>query len=294
MLYQLLSGALAAYSIVVFGLFLLQRRLLYRPSRLRPQLADLAPLGVREIELTTEDGLRLLSWYLPPRAGRAVIAYFHGNGGHVGHRADRLRHFARAGFGVLMAEYRGYGGNPGLPCERGLFADGAAALDFLAHTGIAPTDIVLWGESLGSGIAVYLAGWWNIAALVLEAPFISIAAAAQRHYPYVPTSMLVRDRFDSLSRIDRVTAPLLILHGERDAIVPISHGQALLNAAKAPKQGWFVPQAGHENLAEFGALEEAILFIKRHTGASVPDANRVTRPPISSGGEARCTSRSAR
>ncbi len=271
MFYPIFVDAVAAYGGIVAGLFFLQRRLLYHPGSIRPALADLAVLGVREIELTTEDGLTLFSWYLPPRAGRPVIAYFHCHGGHIGYRAERLRRFAREGYGVLLAEYRGYAGNPGLPCEDGLFADGEAALDFLAGAGIDPAEIVVWGESLGSGIAVYLAARHKVAAVILEAPYTSVAAAAQRHYPFVPAALLVRDRFDSLSRVGRVTAPLLVLHGERDMVVPARHGRALLAAANTPKEGWFAPEASHENLARFGALEAAIAFIDRRVRPVQPE-----------------------
>ncbi|HUC72657.1 MAG TPA: alpha/beta hydrolase [Stellaceae bacterium] len=263
--------AVAAYGGIVAGLFLLQRRLLYHPGPTRPALADLAMSGVCEIELRTDDGLTLFSWYLPPRTGRPVVAYFHGNGGHIGYRAERLRRLARDGFGVLLAEYRGYAGNPGWPCEAGLFADGEAALDFLADSGIKSDEIVLWGESLGSGVAVHLAARHKVAALILEAPFTSVADAAQRHYPFVPAVLLVRDRFDSLSRIGRVAAPLLVLHGERDMVVPARHGRALLAAATAPKEGWFSPEASHENLARFGALEAAIDFIERRVCIPTPE-----------------------
>jgi uncharacterized protein len=270
--YPLLGSALAAYGGIVAVLFLLQRRLLYHPGRFRPMLADLAALGVGEVRLATRDGLDLLAWYLPPRVGRPVIAYFHGNGGNIGYRAERLRRFAGEGFGVLLAEYRGYGGNPGAPSESGLFADGEAALDFLAREGIGPDRIVLWGESLGSGVAVYLAARRDVAALVLEAPFTSVAAAAQHHYPFVPAALLMRDRFDSLSRIAAVRAQLLVLHGERDRVVPAPMGKALLAAATAPKEGWFSPEAGHDNLARFGALEAAISFIARRVGRAAPEA----------------------
>jgi fermentation-respiration switch protein FrsA (DUF1100 family) len=262
-LYPLIGCALAAYSGILGSLFLFQRQLLYRPNRSRPALADLALLGVREVALTTEDGLSLLSWYLPPRTGRPVIAYFHGNGGHIGYRAERLRCFAREGYGVLLAEYRGYAGNPGTPCEAGLYADAEAALAFLAVQKIAPSRLVLWGESLGSGVAVYLAAKHPIAGVILEAPFTSVCAAAQHHYSFLPAAFLVRDRFDSLSRIGQIGAPLLVLHGERDMIVPVKHGRALLDAAATPKEGWFAPEAGHQNLTQFGALDAAVSFIER-------------------------------
>jgi hypothetical protein len=274
-LLSLLGGAASVYAAVVGGLFLGQRRLLYHPNRTRPRLADLTALGVREVALPTKDRLTLASWYLPPPETQPVIAYFHGNGGHIGYRAERLRRFAAAGCGVLLAEYRGYGGNRGQPAETGLYADGEAALDFLAGAGIDAGRIVLWGESLGSGVAVYLAARRRVAALVLEAPFTSVAAAARHHYRFVPAAaLLVRDRFDSLSRIGRVTAPLLVLHGERDRIVPASHGRALLAAATAPKEGWFCPAGGHKDLIQFGALDTALDFIERrvHSAAREPVA----------------------
>ena len=267
----LFGSALVVYGGIVSGLYAFQRRLLYHPRSTRPPLDDLATLGVREVELTTQDGLRLFSWYLPPRADRPVVAYFHGNGGNIGNRAERLRRFAREGYGVLLAEYRGYGGNPGMPSEGGLFADGEAALDFLGHCGIRPAEIVLWGESLGSGVAVYLTATREIAALILEAAFTSVAAIAQRRYPFIPAAWLLRDRFDSLSRISKVTAPLLILHGERDRVVPVRHGRKLLAAAIAPKEGWFSPVAGHENLAQFGAIDAAISFIERRVCQRAPE-----------------------
>jgi fermentation-respiration switch protein FrsA (DUF1100 family) len=276
-LYPLLGCALGAYGGIVGGLYLFQQQLLYRPGKIRPALGELAQLGVREVVLTTADGLSLFSWYLPPGAGRPVIAYFHGNGGHVGYRAERLRRFAREGYGVLLAEYRGYAGNPGRPCEAGLYLDAEAAVDFLAGERIAPSRLVLWGESLGSGLAVYLAARREVAAIILEAPFTSVVAAAQRHYPFLPAAMLVRDRFDSLSRIGQVSAPLLVLHGERDMIIPIRHGRALLDAAPQPKEGWFAPAAGHENLAQFGALDAAIAFIERRLC-------RMETEPVAAGG----------
>lgn len=147
----LLGSALIFYGGIVGGLYAFQRRLLYHPRSTRPALDDLATLGVREVELTTRDSLRLFSWYLPPRAGRPVVVYFHGNGGHIGYRAERLRRFAREGYGVLLAEYRGYGGNPGAPCEGGLLADGEAALDFLARCAIGPAQIVLWASCWARG-----------------------------------------------------------------------------------------------------------------------------------------------
>jgi fermentation-respiration switch protein FrsA (DUF1100 family) len=262
-IYLFLGSALVAYGVLVGGLYLLQRHLLYFPDRTRPELGELAPLGVREVRVTTADGLSLLSWYLPPRDERPVVMYLHGNGGHIGYRTERLRRFARNGYGVLMLEYRGYGGNPGTPTEAGFYADASAALDFLAREGIMPNRLVLYGESLGSGVAVHLAARREIAGLILEAPFTSVAEIAQYHYSFVPASVLVRDRFDSLSAIGKVKAPILVLHGDRDTVVPARFGRALFDAAPQPKDGWFSPEAGHEDLARFGALDAVVCFLER-------------------------------
>jgi len=265
-LYALLGSALAAYGVLVGGLYVFQRHLLYFPDVARPELGNLAALGVREITLETADGLTLLSWYVPPRDDRPVIAYFHGNGGHIGYRAERLRWFARNGYGVLMAEYRGYGGNPGTPSESGLIADGAAALDFLGGEGIAPSRLVIYGESLGSGVAVPLAARRAVASLILEAPFTSVAEVAQYHYSFIPASAMVRDRFDSLAKIGDVKAPILVLLGERDRVVPLRFGQALFDAALAPKELWLSREAGHEDLVRYGAFEVVLDFLRRRVG----------------------------
>ena len=257
----------AGYLAVLACLYLFQRQLLYHPDRSRPQLGELAELGVREIAVPTADGLSLLAWYLPSRGERPVIAYFHGNGGHIGYRSDRVERFARAGYGVLIVEYRGYGGNPGAPSEAGLFADAEAALRFLEAESVDGRRLVLYGESLGSGVAVQAATQREIGALVLEAPFTSIVAAAQYHYPYVPAALLVADRYDSLSRIGAVRAPILMLHGARDGVVPERLGEALFAAAPEPKERWVAPEAGHGNIARFGALDRVIAFIERHVGS---------------------------
>jgi fermentation-respiration switch protein FrsA (DUF1100 family) len=264
----LLTIAVGLYGAVVWALFLCQRRLLFRPGPNRPELRELARLGVCEVSVATQDGLALVSWYRPPPPGRPVILYFHGNGGHIGYRAERLRRFVDAGLGVLLLEYRGYGGNPGRPCEHGLYADAAAAIAFLERQKVASARVVLWGESLGAAVAVELAAGREPAAVVLEAPFTSLAAVAQIHYPFVPVAMMIRDRFDSLSRIGRIKSPLLVMHGGRDRVVPIRFGRALLAAAPPPKEGWFSPRAEHEDLAAFGALEAAIEFIERRVGAA--------------------------
>jgi fermentation-respiration switch protein FrsA (DUF1100 family) len=241
----------------------LQDHLLYFPDTSRPDPAASGVAGVEEVALATGDGLTLHAWWLAPRAASPVIVYFHGNGGNIGGRTERLRRFAGEGFGVLLVEYRGYGGNPGRPSEEGLYADARAGFAFLDAAGIASDRLVLYGESLGTGVAVRMASERRIGALVLEAPYTSIADVAAVHYPEFLVALALRDRFDSLSRIGDVQAPLLVLHGEKDEIIPVELGRRLFAAAHEPKEAWSAPRGNHNDLREHGALEVAVGFIRR-------------------------------
>jgi fermentation-respiration switch protein FrsA (DUF1100 family) len=258
--------ALIAYAVVVVALFLVQRSLLFLPDTSRPRLDGLSEVGAREVRLTTADGLELLSWYLPPPDDRPVIAYFHGNGGNMGLRADRYARFARAHYGVLAVEYRGYGGNRGSPSGRGFYADGLAALAWLERNGIMPGRVVLYGESLGAAVAVHLAAGRRVAAVVLESPFARLSTIAQHHFPYVPVALLLRDRFDPLSEIGRVDAPILFLQGGRDRVVPPRYGRPLYDAAPEPKELWFAPEGNHIDLAYFGLMDAVLDFLRRRLG----------------------------
>jgi fermentation-respiration switch protein FrsA (DUF1100 family) len=259
----LLSVGLALYGALLAGLYVFQRKVLYRPDTSAPDIAAVGIATLHPVTLSTADGLALRAWYLPPEPGRPVIAYLHGNGGHIGYRTARLQRFHAADLGVLMVEYRGYGGNPGQPTEPGLYEDARAGLDFLAAQGVAPAHTVLYGESLGSGVAVRLASERPIGAVILETPYTSIAAVAQVHYPYVPARWMIKDRFDALARIDQARAPLLVLLGGRDVVVPPRFGEALFDAAREPKEIWIAPDGGHEDLRDFGALDVAVAFIER-------------------------------
>jgi fermentation-respiration switch protein FrsA (DUF1100 family) len=245
----------------------LQDHFVYVPDTSPPDLASLGLPAVKAVSLTTADDLSLLAWWLPPRGAAPVVIYCHGNGGNIGGRGYRLQRLAREGFGVLMLEYRGYGGNPGHPSEEGLYADGRAALKFLDAQGIAPERRVLYGESLGTGVAVHLASEQAVGALVLEAPYTNLGDVGAAHFPAILVRLVLRDRFDSLSQIKSVRAPVLIMHGERDQVIPVGLGRTLYTAANPPKEVWYVAQGNHNDLAGYGALERAIEFINQHTAA---------------------------
>jgi fermentation-respiration switch protein FrsA (DUF1100 family) len=263
---RLVTAGLVAYLTALALLFILQRQLLFPAGQAPPSLerARLADLMDPE-KITTADGLELLSWYRrPPRDDAPLILFFHGNAGTIENRAMKAKTYIDAGFGLLLVEYRGYGGNPGSPSEAGLYADGRAALAFAAARGIAPGHIVLHAESLGTGVAVQMATEQRAAALVLEAPYTSIADVAQSAFPLFPVRWLVRDRFASVDKIGRIGVPLFVIHGEDDQTIPVQFGKALFAAASEPKEARWLPGAGHNDIAQFGIDAAVLDFLKRN------------------------------
>ncbi len=263
-----LGTAAVGYLLVLLALFLLQRSLLYLPSQNLPAVEHAGIPGLQAFNTEPQEGLSLTHWFHPPaEPDGAVTVLFHGNAGHLGDRAGKLRPLLLAGIGVVFTGYRGYGGNPGSPTEEGLSADARSVLAWLQDQGIAPARTVLMGESLGSAVAVKMAAEHDVAAVVLEAPPSSIAEVAQAHYWYVPAKWLIHDRWDSLSRVADIAAPLFLLHGERDATVPVRFGRRLYEAAQEPKEALFLPRASHNNLFDFPEVPQKVIeFIKRHAG----------------------------
>ena len=217
-----------------------QRRLIYFPTHAVPA----APRGAVEVSFETDDGLTLSGWFVDASSDAAVIV-FNGNAGNRAYRAPLAAELARAGLSVLLFDYRGYGGNPGVPTETGLRADARAARAWLAERA---TRIVYFGESLGAGVAVRLAVDHPPAALILRSPFTSLNDMAARHYPYLPARLLLRDRYASIDRIADVCAPLLVVAGERDSIVPAAHSRRLFEAGRDPKRFVVIPGADHNDL----------------------------------------------
>jgi fermentation-respiration switch protein FrsA (DUF1100 family) len=257
------GGVILGCGLLLAGACRVQGRLIYFPDHHLPHPSAAGLPGVQAGHIRTADGLSLAVWYAPPEAGNFVVLYLHGNAGNIAYRARRIIGFAELGWGILLPEYRGYGGNPGTPSERGLLLDARAALAQLSAMGIAPERILVWGESLGTGLAVQLAAEHDVACLLLESPYTSMADLARWHLPWLPVGPWLRDRFDSLRRIGAVRAPVLIMQGDRDAVVPPEMGRRLLAAARAPGELWHAAGAGHNDLADFGMLAAAADFVRR-------------------------------
>jgi fermentation-respiration switch protein FrsA (DUF1100 family) len=241
-------------------MYVAQRALMYFPetTRTAPALAGLPQ--AEEITLDTADGERVIVWHVPPRDGKPVVLYFHGNGGSLRYRAERYRKLAENGIGLVALSYRGFGGSTGSPSEPGLMADAAAAYKF-AVARYVPERIAVWGESLGGGVAVQIAAKERIGRLILEAPFTSAAEVAQRAYVIFPVRLLMHDQFRSDEYIGRVTAPVLVMHGERDNVVPFDLGERMVSLIAAPKKLVRFPDGGHNDLDVYGAIQEALKFL---------------------------------
>jgi fermentation-respiration switch protein FrsA (DUF1100 family) len=227
-----------------------QRRMIYFPFGEVPPPAAAGLPSAEPVTFPTEDGLALQGWFLPARApGPAyTMVVFNGNAGNRAFRAPLATALHARGHGVLLFDYRGYGGNPGAATEAGLAADARAARTYLVgRSDVDASRLVYLGESLGTAVATTLASEHRPAALVLRSPFTSLAVVGQFHYPILPVRWLLQDRFDSIDRIARIDCPLLVIAGDRDRVIPYEHSQQLFAAAVSPKAFVTIPGADHND-----------------------------------------------
>ncbi len=256
------------YAILVAIMFLAQRSYMYIPYKVFPNPALIGVADMQVVEVTTADGLTLNALYKAPATpSMPVVVLFHGNGGSIAIRGFRARDYIdNGGYGYLLAEYRGYAGNPGKPSEQGLYEDARAYMKWLTgDQKIAQDRIVLYGESLGTGIATQMAlEYGNVRALILEAPYTTMQAVAQKHMFWLPAYWLVRDRYNNIDKVAQVRVPLLVLHGEKDKVVPFSHGVDVFQNAKTRKRMETFSEGNHVNLHEFGAGQKVRHFLAAH------------------------------
>ena len=256
----------SAYACGLAALFFAQRSFLFpipTATRTTPQAAGFPE--AEEHVLTTADGEKVIVWHVPAKPGRPVILYFHGNGDFLAGFFGRFRELIADGTGIVALSYRGYAGSSGHPSERGLLQDAAAAYAFTTAR-YSADRIVVWGFSLGTGVAVALAAEQPIGKLILEAPYTSLADVAAAAFPIFPVRLAMRDPFHSDRRIARVKAPMLVLHGARDATIPIVFGERLFALAHEPKTFVRFPDGGHNDLDAYGATAAARQFINAAKG----------------------------
>lgn len=255
MIIRILAIFVFAYLSLSALIYLFQRQLQYHPDQSSPGLPSVNGLPyMKEIYFKTEDGLTLKSWFVPPKEKTGMIlVYYHGNGGHIANRATKAHYYFEKGYGVFLVEYRGYGGNPAAPSEKGLYDDARSAIHWLEKEGYVPGQMAIYGESLGSGPATQMALEFQPKALILEAPFNNAAAVGQMQYPWLPVALLLKDRYENDEKIKHIKSNLLIIHGDEDQVVPIDLSQKLYELANHPKEYVSINGAGHSDLYEHHA-----------------------------------------
>jgi len=248
---------------IIFGsfLFIFQRKIIFNISG-KPQKPIYYGLSnIKEIQISTKDGINLLAWYSKPKNNNPTLLYFHGNSFDIGERSYRIERYIKQGWGVILPAWRGYSGNKGKPTESNLYMDAESTFKWIKNnTSTKKNDIIVYGESLGTGVALEMATRYSFKSVVLEAPFTSITNIAQKKYKIYPAKLLVLDKFDNISKINKISSPLLIISGIKDEIVPHSHSVQLFLKANFPKKSVFIDEAMHNNLYDFNIEKNVIDF----------------------------------
>jgi hypothetical protein len=256
----IILAILVGYGGVLLLMYVFQRALMYFPDTTRTPPARAGLPQAEEVVLTASDGEKLIAWYVAPRGDKPVVLYFHGNGGALNLRVHRFAWLIAEGYGLLALSYRGYGGSTGRPSEDGMIRDARAAYDYaVART--PGKRIVPFGESLGTGVALALAAEREVGGLILDAPFPSAADVGAAAYPFAPVRWMIKDTFRSDKRIAKVSAPVLVLHGERDRVVPIRFGEQVFALAHEPKRMVRFPAGNHVDLDDHGAIDAVKAFL---------------------------------
>lgn len=248
MLFNVVIFVAAGYTGLLLLVFFAQSHLIYFPQVARNLVITPAQEGLdyESVTITTADNEALHGWFVPASStAKVTILFFHGNAGNISHRMDYLLTFHRLGYNTFIFDYRGYGKSSGSPSESGTYQDASAAWQYLTEEkAIPPSEIVLFGESLGGAIAAWLATQHEPRALVMASTFTSIPDLAAELYPFLPARLLSRFQYSTIDYLQSITCPVLIAHSPQDEIVPFSHGQALFQAASEPKQ-FLTLQGGH-------------------------------------------------
>lgn len=265
--------ALILAAIVVFAalIWLFQRSLIYFPTGGTPPLGALAP-GAEEVTFPTDDGLTLAGWFLSAAGGsRGTVIVFSGNAGNRAHRVPLAEGLADRGYAVLLVDYRGYGGNPGRPNEAGLTLDAAAARSYVeTRPDVDPGRLAYFGESLGAAVALRLAADEPPSALVLRSPFTSLVEVGRVHYPMLPVSLLLRDRYDSTGLVTRIDSPLMVIAGSADAIVPPEQSRRLYEQAGSEVKRLLVVEGADHNDPELSHGAGMVLAVAAFLDEVVP------------------------
>ena len=262
----LILWLVAAYAAICAAAYFGNRLFMYFPDPTRVAPVEVGLNGVREIEIAVADGTTLTAWQASAKDDKPTILYFHGNGANAASRAPKIQKIREQGFGVFYLNNRGYGGSGGRPTEKDNIADAIATYDHLIELGTPAGKIVAYGESLGSGQAVRLGAARPVAAVVLEAPLTSTIDVARSTYFWLPLGLLITDKYNNERNIRLVKAPVLVLHGAQDGVIPVEMGWRVYRAANEPKRIELFPQGTHDDLFDQGAWEKTQAFVDSSSG----------------------------
>jgi len=258
---QTLLWIIATYVTICIAAYFGNRWFMYFPDPARVAPVEAGLSGVEEVELKTQDGETLVVWYAKAKAGQPTFLYFHGNAGNAAGRAEKIATILEHGAGVFYLNNRGYGGSTGKPTESANVADAIAAYGHLRASGVEARSIVLYGESLGSGQATQLAGLRDVRAVVLESPLTSTVDVGKRTYFFLPLGLILSDQYRNIDHVAKMKAPLLVLHGEWDEVIPVAMGKRIYAAANEPKKLELFAAGHHSDLFDHGAWERVRSFL---------------------------------
>ena len=262
-LYLAVSSVVLAYFIIILFVYFYQRNLLYHPSE-NNYLNDKITFNYEEIFIETDKKIKLKSWFIKKDLNKfKTILIFHGNAGNLFNRVYKLNELNKLDVNILLISWRGFSGNKGKPTEKNLYHDAEKAVKWLNNRGAISKNIILYGESLGTGVATELGTSNAFGGIILESPFTSIANAAKIYYPYLPVNIILKDRYDSIGKIKSITTPILIMHGKKDNIVPQKMGLELYEKANQPKFSYFPENDDHMMEYNDNLLNSIKLFINK-------------------------------
>ena len=262
-LYLAVSSVVLAYFIIILFVYFYQRNLLYHPSE-NNYLNDKITFNYEEIFIETDKKIKLKSWFIKKDLDKfKTILIFHGNAGNLFNRVYKLNELNKLNVNILLISWRGFSGNKGKPTEKNLYRDADEAVKWLNNQGVISKNIILYGESLGTGVATELGTSNAFGGIILESPFTSIANAAKIYYPYLPVSIILKDRYDSIGKIKNINTPIFIMHGKMDNIVPQQMGLELFEKANNPKYSYFPEDDDHMMNYNKQLLNEIKLFINK-------------------------------
>ena len=252
-------GVVLFYALLCAVMYFAQRTMIYFPDKSKPPLIE----GAELVDVISSDGQKIQSWFIQGEdTNKPAIIYYHGNAGNFSHRIHKAIHYIQAGYSVLLAEYRGYGGNDGQTTEQGIYKDARAQLSWLIkEKGYSEDQIIIYGESIGSGPAIQMATEYEAKALVLETPFSSLEELASRLYFLLPVKLLLKDKYLNINKIKDVNYPVFMVHGDMDSTIPIASAKRLFDKANEPKKFVEIKGGNHNDLYSFHAYKNVLEFL---------------------------------